>query len=230
MSTGNANDGLVKAPWNDEQVANLNAFQSSRRFHPFTCGGDRGNEAHKQYAREHGGDNGQLVATEDGFVCPVRIQTGLGARLHGVAVTESAAESVEEIPMAKKQKDKLIVLIEREYRGDHGRILQWKKSLPFFDNPRGVLIHRVESVTTFNVNDDRPHIAVRYVCGNSTTDDDTKEHFLAAPPANRLLCARCEFIAKQTRRPSADEIVGRHVHIGRVVAERVCCQDKSNTN
>lgn len=61
----------IKAPWTDEQVANLNSFQESGQFHPFTCGGDRGDAAHTAYAAEHGGDKGQLVATKEGWVCPV---------------------------------------------------------------------------------------------------------------------------------------------------------------
>lgn len=61
----------IKTPWTDEQVRNLNAYQQSGQFHPFTCGGDRGDDAHKAYAAEHGGDWGQLVATKDGWVCPV---------------------------------------------------------------------------------------------------------------------------------------------------------------
>ncbi len=62
---------VTKAPWTEEEVANLNAFQESGRFHPFTCGGARCDDAHKAYADEHGGDYGQLVATADGWKCPV---------------------------------------------------------------------------------------------------------------------------------------------------------------
>ena len=55
-----------------EEVANLNAFQRNSRMHPFTCGGDRGDAAHVAYAREHGDpDIGLLVATTEGWVCPV---------------------------------------------------------------------------------------------------------------------------------------------------------------
>jgi len=62
----------VKAPWTEEQVNKLNEFQSSRRMHPFTCGsGNRTDEAHKTYQAQHGGDFGQLVATTDGWRCPV---------------------------------------------------------------------------------------------------------------------------------------------------------------
>lgn len=62
----------VTAPWTDEQVAALNEFQRLRRFHPFTCGsGNRSDAAHLA-ARDHLGlrDNGALVATREGWICP----------------------------------------------------------------------------------------------------------------------------------------------------------------
>jgi hypothetical protein len=43
----------VNAPWNDDQVASLNAFQQADVFHPFTC-----------TCRE------TLVATKEGWTCP----------------------------------------------------------------------------------------------------------------------------------------------------------------
>lgn len=42
------------------------------RAHPLTCGGDRGNEAHRAYAETVGLDWGELEFFEDGsFRCPV---------------------------------------------------------------------------------------------------------------------------------------------------------------
>jgi hypothetical protein len=62
----------ITTPWTAEQVADLNAHQRSGRFHPFTCGGDRGDAAHRAYAAENGDtDDGLLVAYEDGWRCPV---------------------------------------------------------------------------------------------------------------------------------------------------------------
>ncbi len=61
----------ITAPWTPAEVEALNLYQQEGRLHPFTCGGDRGDPAHRAYAAEHGGDNGQLVATEEGWVCPV---------------------------------------------------------------------------------------------------------------------------------------------------------------
>jgi hypothetical protein len=56
--------------WTQEQVEALNASQDGYG-HPFTCGGDRGDEAHRAYAEESGDDFGQLIATRRGWVCPV---------------------------------------------------------------------------------------------------------------------------------------------------------------
>ena len=61
----------IKAPFTPEQVAALNRWQTESYFHPFTCGGKRRDDAHEAYQAEHGGDFGQLVATEAGWICPV---------------------------------------------------------------------------------------------------------------------------------------------------------------
>jgi hypothetical protein len=46
----------ISAPWTDEQVTNLNAYQQGDVWHPFTCGND---SRHRD-----------LVATRDGWICP----------------------------------------------------------------------------------------------------------------------------------------------------------------
>lgn len=61
----------MKAPFTPEQVKQLNEYQKDDRFHPYTCGGNRGDQAHKVYAEKRGEDLGQLVATEEGWICPV---------------------------------------------------------------------------------------------------------------------------------------------------------------
>lgn len=61
----------IKPPWTPEQVAALNAHQHAGEFHPYTCG-NRNDEAHHLYAAEQGhGDHGILLATTDGWMCPV---------------------------------------------------------------------------------------------------------------------------------------------------------------
>lgn len=61
---------VLRAPWTVEQTAALNAWQTNGRFHPFTCGNDRGDAKHRAYAEAHGGDLGQLMATPNGWFCP----------------------------------------------------------------------------------------------------------------------------------------------------------------
>lgn len=61
----------IEAPFTPEQVVALNHYQRHGLLHPFTCGGDREDVAHKRYAREHGdSDTGLLVAATAGWHCP----------------------------------------------------------------------------------------------------------------------------------------------------------------
>lgn len=57
----------VRAPWTDEQVAALNDWQTSGRFHPFTCCTE-GTGCRDRL----GTDNNEraLAATNNGWVCP----------------------------------------------------------------------------------------------------------------------------------------------------------------
>lgn len=50
--------GRIQAPWTEEQVAALAAYQRDGRFHAYTCGN----------GSSHGG--GALTPTVDGWVCP----------------------------------------------------------------------------------------------------------------------------------------------------------------
>jgi hypothetical protein len=62
----------ITPPWSAEQVAALNARQQDDRLHPFTCGLERGDAAHVAYQQLHPDqDLGQLVATPQGWCCPV---------------------------------------------------------------------------------------------------------------------------------------------------------------
>lgn len=62
----------IYAPWNQDQIASLNAYQKSCCMHPFTCGNNRGDQAHREYAaKQEDIDWGILTATENGWVCPV---------------------------------------------------------------------------------------------------------------------------------------------------------------
>ncbi len=54
---------MVKAPWTDEQVMSLTAWQNNGYVHPYTCGQRDGHPLDPE------GDYGVLVPTTDGWVC-----------------------------------------------------------------------------------------------------------------------------------------------------------------
>jgi hypothetical protein len=57
--------------WTREQVALLERRQAEPMAHPYTCGGERGDKAHTAQAEEDGTDNGVLIPTRRGWICPV---------------------------------------------------------------------------------------------------------------------------------------------------------------
>lgn len=120
----------------------------------------------------------------------------------------------------------LITLRRPKDKNDHRpefKHLVWKKSLPFVWNPRGVMIHRAKSVHTYGYfsNSKLLRNVVHFWCGNFCNNPE----FYSDPPENRLLCVRCEALATQAGELSADELAGRHVHIGKAIAVRTCCQE-----
>lgn len=69
-------DGITKAPFTPDQVANINAFQDRGRMHPFTC---MSPEEISECLRAskiiddkiiNGTSEGILLATTEGFICP----------------------------------------------------------------------------------------------------------------------------------------------------------------
>ena len=54
----------IIAPFTEEQVINLNNYQTKGKFHPFTCCGHNGCNRMAQT------NEGLLVATTDGWICP----------------------------------------------------------------------------------------------------------------------------------------------------------------
>lgn len=106
-----------------------------------------------------------------------------------------------------------------------GRQSPWKAALPFVDNERGTLVHRIRYGSTYAIHK-LPHIAVQFWCGMSVTASDGHLHFLDAPPVGKILCERCEAVAVERGLPSADELAGRHVHKGRTIAVATCCQSE----
>jgi len=66
-------NNIIYTPWSIEFVAKLNKYQTNRERHPYTCGsGNRSNIDHRVYAYKYKQDDyGILVATVDGWYCPV---------------------------------------------------------------------------------------------------------------------------------------------------------------
>ena len=62
----------VLAPWTEEQAAKLNEWQACDWVHPFTCINDpETNAAHRDFVKAVGRDGPILVATEEGWFCPI---------------------------------------------------------------------------------------------------------------------------------------------------------------
>ncbi len=116
-----------------------------------------------------------------------------------------------------------IPLETRMFHVKHG--FPWKSCLPFVENSRGTLIHRPRSGATYNLHD-KPHNGVTFWCGMSVSTSKNNLTFLNSPPANKILCERCEAAAVKAGLPSADKLSGHHVHKGRTVAVITCCETK----
>jgi len=102
-------------------------------------------------------------------------------------------------------------------------ISHWAEVEPFLENTRAVLIHRPRYVSVHQISKKyAPHLAVETWCG--TTYTGTKKFtFLDRIPKGRLLCERCEVNAFAHEQPSAESIMKKHVHLGRVIAQQTCC-------
>lgn len=105
-----------------------------------------------------------------------------------------------------------------------GRI-EWNRSVPFAKSTRGVLLHRVKSGETFLRDGVRTHDHVGFWCGNGANHGQgSKVEFYESPPDEYLVCERCEESCKRHGEKSASELAGRHIHVGRIVAKRACCE------
>lgn len=117
--------------------------------------------------------------------------------------------------------------IALEIPADRRHGISWASCSPFIENRKAVLTHRPRYVTTHKIGAQwKSHISIGCWCGNSFSGTK-KFTFLDAPKTDALLCARCECAAVKAGLPSSSEIVGRHVHIGRVVAQQLCCLEKT---
>ena len=104
------------------------------------------------------------------------------------------------------------------------QIYHWSASLPFYVPIRGLLIHRVRTAQTYTRGDTVTHHAFQYWCGGSTVNR-TCESLTDNPTDKRLLCEACELRASRRRLPSSDQLVGRHLHRGRLASEQTCCKE-----
>ena len=102
----------------------------------------------------------------------------------------------------------------------HG-VMPWASCAPFLENSRGVLIHRPMTVRTITLLGET-HLAIKYWCGNGVAGKRSLT-FLSDPPAGKLLCEACERRAVDAGLPSAHELAGRHVHLGKIKAVQTCC-------
>lgn len=101
--------------------------------------------------------------------------------------------------------------------------IHWTSCSPFVENNLAVLIHRPRYVVTHKIGESwKSHIAIQFWCGASHCGTK-KFTFLDSPPEGKLLCARCEQIAVKKGQKSAEELTGKHVHVGGVVAVQTCC-------
>ena len=125
-------------------------------------------------------------------------------------------------------KIKLRIKDDKSKRVEGRDTVQWKASLPFFQNFRGLLIHRVRSARSHIVDGQLSHSSVHYLCNNFGSLCNGE--LLAEPPLDRLVCAVCEAFALSHGMPSSEQLTGRHCHLGKIRAERVCCRDELESN
>lgn len=58
---------VITAPFTKDQIEKLNEWQKSGRFHPFTCCSPRDIPECQRRSRLN---DGELIPTENGWVCP----------------------------------------------------------------------------------------------------------------------------------------------------------------
>ena len=125
----------------------------------------------------------------------------------------------------RRTKTKQPVMITLELRRDRHYLeaKSRRKGEPFFRAQAGVLFHRVRYITDFYVGKRLRHTAVTYQC-NNTSFVRAGSMFSGNPTEQRaFVCSACEYWAKKRNKPTADQLAGKHVHVGRLVAVQLCC-------
>lgn len=118
----------------------------------------------------------------------------------------------------------------RRNHDDNERFTQtnYEQAAPFFENPRGVLIHRVRALYQLEATySQRPWWIVEYWCENSGSTDAVDSGLLFDPGV-KLVCARCEALATAKGEKTSSELAGRHVCVGQLRAVNVCCPKDKN--
>lgn len=122
---------------------------------------------------------------------------------------------------------------ERDPR-DPRTLYQWyTHGAPFVTSARAHLIHRPRSWCRFSISGSGgsgpfawKHDIVSMWCGQSPTSTQQQ---LFALEERSIVCAVCEGAAIAQGYKSAEEIVGRHVHVGGVQSIAYCCDVTGKT-
>lgn len=121
---------------------------------------------------------------------------------------------------------------DHQGRDERFRQTSYGQSAPFFENPRGVLIHRVRALyrLTFLPSEHRePWHIVEYWCENSARPKESEvDDGLLFDPGVKLICARCEALAVAKGERTSSELVGRHVCTGVCRPVNTCHPNESN--
>lgn len=106
--------------------------------------------------------------------------------------------------------------------------VNYKQAAPFFENPRGVLIHRVRAVLqlTATYHND-PWWIVEYWCENNGRSDAV-DTGLIFDPGVKLICTRCEANAIAHGEKTSSQLAGRHVCTGICMPVNTCCRKNQN--
>lgn len=74
---------MKKIPWSQEFVDELNKHQDNLYVHPYTCGNRNTHDHQEYFVSNNKRDVGVLIATVNGWVCPVCGYTQDWAHDHG---------------------------------------------------------------------------------------------------------------------------------------------------
>lgn len=107
--------------------------------------------------------------------------------------------------------------------------LNYSESEPFFNNPRGVLSHRVRAVFKLDCTHYKmPRLIFEYWCESSGSAHDETD--LVSDPGHRLVCVRCEANAIAKGEKTSSDLVGHHICTGVCRPVNTCCGGNAKGN